>query len=104
MEAVQNRNRLQKRAPPPLKVSSPPADLFIKRSPIPLLSSLFCPVGEDSDHPQIAVAQENEEVKSGAGTERRACLFVNLGVKGWQHPAVPGLFSEMHTPLFPAKF
>ncbi|GLJ41471.1 hypothetical protein SUGI_0858240 [Cryptomeria japonica] len=103
MEVVEKRNRLQKRAPPPLKVQAPPPDLFMKSTPIPLLSPLFCESGAEIEKPHCAVAQENENGRSGAVTGHRACMFANLGAEGWQLPAAPGLFGDMHTPLFAVK-
>ncbi|GLJ41470.1 hypothetical protein SUGI_0858220 [Cryptomeria japonica] len=59
--SVQHRNRLQEPAPPPLKVQSPPVDLFSKSCPIPLLSPLLFQDMEDkSNQSNNWVTKENE--------------------------------------------
>ncbi|GLJ41462.1 hypothetical protein SUGI_0858110 [Cryptomeria japonica] len=73
MESAQQRNRLQKRAPPPLKVKPPqPSDLFVKSTAIPLLSPLSFPDKDgDGDQPKFAAPQQKENGKERAAAAAR---------------------------------
>ncbi|GLJ41472.1 hypothetical protein SUGI_0858270 [Cryptomeria japonica] len=93
-----NRNRLQKRAPTPLKVipPTPSPDLFSRRIPIPLLSPLL--QAEDLRECHNAGVEENEN--ESHGLEAAAGSMEVCFEKGWQHPAVPSLPKS----VLPAKF
>ncbi|GLJ41468.1 hypothetical protein SUGI_0858190 [Cryptomeria japonica] len=78
MKSVQQSNRLQKRAPPPLEVKRLAPDLFNKSNPIPLLSPLFSPRMDcKGDRPDGDLLQENEtEIAEIAATRVQSWVFV----------------------------